>query len=475
MDGISLKEFFEPSSVAVVGASADPNKIGHAILRNMVEAGYAGKLFAVNPRIPEVLGIKTYSSVEELPEPIDLAIVVLPAELVLSVIRECSRKKVKAAVIISGGFREVGEKGKELEKALLKTVRETGMRVIGPNCQGINNPRLGLRATFGGLAKSPGPIGMISQSGTLGAAIQCWADREGVGISKCVNLGNNIDVNETDLLQYLKDDKDTKVIVLYIEGVADGRSFINVASEVSRIKPVVALKGGTTKASLKAVASHTSSLAGNMEIFEAAFRKAGIMRANSLEELYDVAKAFAFLPLPEGPGVLIIESTGGAGILASDMCEKLGLKLPEPDENARNKLKQVLSGFCTFSNPFDLASEAFTPDRFKLVIEENMRNDAFHAFITIFGDPIPDAAEQIRKVVQKTTKPVLVSYLGGGEVESREAARMQALGIPVFPTPDRAVVALSCLVKYSEYLRRRIAYDIVPMLSIHDGFVDHTN
>ncbi|MGP3666947.1 MAG: acetate--CoA ligase family protein [Candidatus Bathyarchaeota archaeon] len=454
MDPQPLKEFFEPLSVAVIGASENPQKIGHVVLKNLIEAGYAGNIFPINPNASEVLGLKAYPSIENVPAPVDLVVIVIPSKSVPVVMQECARKKVKAVVIISGGFREIGEYGKQLETDLIKTAKKAGIRVIGPNCQGINNPRVGLCATFGGFSKLPGPIAIITQSGTVGAAIQCWADREGIGISKCVNLGNKVDVDEVDLLQCLKNDKDTRVIVLYVEGLASGRTFMDVATEVSRTKPIVALKGGTTKAGQKAAFSHTSSLAGTPEMYEAAFKKAGIVKANSLEELYDIAKAFSFLPLPKGPGVLIIESTGGCGVIAADMCERFGLKLPEPDKEAINKLRKVLPDTCTFSNPFDLTTEAFQPNRFRLVIEENMDNEEFQAFLVIFGDPIQNAAEEIKKVSVKTTKPIIVSYLGGGEVELTEKAKMHSMGIPVFPTPERAVIALHALLSYSRYLER---------------------
>ncbi len=456
MDKGSLKEFFEPSSVAVIGASGNPEKVGHMILKNIVDAGYAGQVFPVNPNISEILGIRTYPSIEKIPVSVDLAVIVVPSTVVPKVMEECARKNVRAAIVISGGFRETGEHGLQLEKTVLETARKASMRIIGPNCPGVNNPHFGLCATFGGFSRRPGFIAIITQSGSVGAAIQCWADREGIGISKCVGLGNKVDVNETHLLQFLKDDDNTKVIALYLEGVTNGRAFMNTAAEVSKTKPIVVLKGGMTRAGARAVFSHTSALAGRSEIFEAALKQAGVIKANSLEELYDIAKAFAFLPLPKGSGVLIVESTGGAGVLAADMCEKFGLKLPEPDEHAKEKLRKILSGYCTFSNPFDLTTDAFTPSRFRSVIEENMENTQFHGFIIILDGPIPGAAEEIKKASTETAKPILVSYLGGGETELVETSKMHSIGIPVFPTPERAVTTFYALMKYSEYLRKRV-------------------
>ena len=456
MDRASLKAFFEPSSVAVVGASGNPEKVGHMILKNIVDAGYAGQVFPVNPNVSEILGMRTYPSIEKIPVSVDLAVIVVPSTVVPKVMEECARKNVRAAVVISGGFREIGEHGLQLEKALLETARKASMRIIGPNCPGVNNPNVGLCATFGGFSRRPGFIAIITQSGSVGAALQCWADRESIGISKCVGLGNKVDVNEVHLLQYLKDDDKTKVITLYLEGVTNGRAFMNAAADASKAKPIVALKGGMTKAGARAVFSHTSALAGRSEIFEAALKQAGVIQATSLEELYDVAKAFAFLPLPKGSGVLIVESTGGAGVLATDMCEKFGLKLPEPDEHAKKKLRKILSRYCTFSNPFDLTTDAFIPSRFRTVVEENKANAQFHGFILILDGSIPGVAEEIKKASTETAKPILVSYLGGGETELVETSKMNSMGIPVFPTPERAVTAFYALVKYSEYLSKRV-------------------
>jgi acetyl coenzyme A synthetase (ADP forming)-like protein len=444
-----LEGFFDPSTIAVVGASREQGKIGNDVLKNIIEAGYEGKIFPINPKADEILGLKTYHSLSEVPMPVDLAVIIVPSDFVPNTMEQCASNGVTRVVIISGGFRESGEDGKLLEKKVAEIAANAGIRVIGPNSQGINNPHHRLCATFGGFAKKTGSIAVVSQSGTISAAVQCWADREGVGVSKCVNLGNKIDVNEVDLLQYLGDDDQSKVIALYIEGLTDGRLFMNIAREVSKTKPIVVLKGGTSGASLRAMASHTGSLAGNIEIFRAAMKQSKIIEANSVEELYDIAKAFSLLPLPKGPGTLIIESTGGAGILASSTCEQLGLKLPELNEGSQNRLKRQLSSVCTFSNPFDLTTEGFNPDKFRIVIEESITDDRFQAILAIFGDPIPNAAEAMRNIAAKSEKPVLVCYLGGGETELLEKAKMHSFGIPVFPSPERAVVALNALVKYS--------------------------
>ncbi len=446
-----LDIIFNPSSVAVIGASRDPMKVGHVVLRNIVEAGYKGRIAPVNPKAHEILGLKAYTSLLEVPFPVDLAIIVIPAPFVPQAMRECGEKRVKAIVVISGGFSEVDEEGEALEKEVLEIAEEAGIRVVGPNCQGINNTHVGLCATWP-LIKCKGGISLITQSGTLGAAFSCWAEEEGIGISKCVNLGNKADLNELDFLRYFGEDKESRVIAFYIEGVSDGRKFMDIASDISKRKPLIALKGGRSPAGSRAVFSHTGSMAGSDAVFDAVFKQTGVIRAKSLEEFYDFAKVLAYLPLPEGRGVFIVTSTGGSGILAADACEDAGLTLTEPSEEALKRLRSQLPSRCTFRNPFDLTTT--TADKFRLVIEENGGNPDIHGFIAIFGDPIPNAAEEIKAASESVKKPILVAYLGGGEVEKVEKTKMHSLGIPVFPSPERAVAAYSALVKYSEFRKR---------------------
>jgi len=444
----AIKAIFEPDSIAIVGASRDPEKVGYLILKNLVESGFKGKLYPVNPKVQEILDLRTYSSVEEISEPVDLVVVVVPAAIVPEVLRQCGRKKVKSAVVISGGFRESGKEGEELEKTLTQIVKETGIRLVGPNCIGVDNPHVGMSMWVG--VKKKGPIGIVTQSGLVGTALECWAEKEGIGISKCISLGNKIDVDEVDLLRYLADDADTKVIAVYVEGVGDGRRFMEVASEVSRKKPILALKGGRTKLGIRAASSHTRSLSGRSEIYEAAFRKSGILSVNSLEELYDFSKALSFLPLPKGRGALIVTSSGGAGILASDLADKLGLELPSISESAEKRLRQLLPSHCVFSNPFDVTTT--TSEAFQLVMEENLNDDNISAFMPIFADPLPRAAEAVKKIVEKTDKPVVVCYVGGAEVEEAEKAKMHSMGIPVFSSPERAAAALHALARRHELL-----------------------
>lgn len=446
--------FLNPSSVAIVGASEDPRKVGNEILRNILNSGYKGKVFPVNPKHQKILGLTTFPSVRSLPDAVDLVVIAIPAQSIPDVLMDCVDRKTKTVIIISGGFRETGEHGKQLEMEILEIARKGGIRIIGPNCQGVVNPHKSFFATFGAFARIPGPIGIISQSGTVSGTLQTWADKEKIGISACINLGNKIDINEIDALNYFREDPNTKCIAMYIESISDGGAFIKAARETSKIKPIVVLKGGKTRLGSKAALSHTGSLAGSYEIFEAALKKAGCIKANSLEELYDLAKALSLLPLPNGNGVLIIGSTGGACILAADTCERFGLQLPDLKENIKEELRNELSGPVTLNNPVDLTTDAFNAYNYKLIIEKNKDNDDYGSFLAIFGDPIVGAAEAIDKASGLTIKPICVAYFGGGDVERDEIAKMNDLHIPVFPSPERAVNALAALVKYSEIKKR---------------------
>ena len=445
-----LSYIFEAKSVAVIGASTNPEKLGHKILKNIIDAGYKGKVYPINPKATEILGIKAYPSILEVPEEsVDLVVFVVPARFVPDILRDCAKKNVKGAVIISGGFGEVGNI--ELENALREAIKETRIRVIGPNCQGINNPHIGLNASWP-VVKTPGPISIASQSGTFFAALQMWAEEDRIGVSKCAAMGNKIDVDFDDLISYYGSDKNTKVIAIYMEGVRDGRNFVKVASEVSRRKPILVLKGGRTEIGAKAVASHTRSLAGKDEIFSAAFKQAGIIRVTTLEELYDTAKAFSLSNLPRDNKLLIITSSGGSGIISADEAEINGLVLPELSQELKEKLSNKLPDYVILRNPLDLTGNAYA-DLYRDTLTITVSEDSFSAFIVIFGDPIEGAADVIKEITEKTDKPILSVYLGGGDLQKTEINKFREYKLPVYPTPERAVKALSNLVKYSKYLQ----------------------
>jgi acetyl coenzyme A synthetase (ADP forming)-like protein len=447
----AIRLFFEPDSVAVIGASRDPSKTGHVILKNIVEGGYKGRIYPINPSANEILGLKCYKSVLEVPESIDLAVVVVPARLVPSVIDELGVKKVKAAVIISGGFRETGtQEGRRLEEELKNKAISNNVRVLGPNCQGVNNPHVGLCASWP-LIRSRGPLAIVSQSGTIAAAFELWAEEEGIGVSKMAALGNKIDVDETDLLEYLRDDAETRAIAMYIESVRDGRRFLRVATETSLKKPVVVLKSGRTPSGVRAVASHTGSLAGSYAIYYSAFRKAGIAVADTIEELYDIAKGLALLPRTDGERIQIVTSSGGSGIVSVDYAEMLGLRLASLEESSRESLRSELPTHCIVGNPLDLTGDA-DAERYDKVLKVLVKDPNIDVILTIFGDPIPGASEVIKKWFNsgKTIVPV---YIGGGSVEVVERRKMHESRIPTFKTPERAVKVVKALVDYTRFLR----------------------
>ena len=446
-----VRFFFEPQSVAVIGASRDPSKTGHIILRNLVESGYKGEIYPINPSANEILGLRCYKSVLEVPGNVDLAVVVVPARLVPNIIEELGIKGVKAAVIISGGFRETGtQEGLKLEEELKDKIRKNKVRVLGPNCQGVNNPHIGLCASWP-LVKSKGPLAIVSQSGTIAAAFELWAEEEGIGVSKMATLGNKVDVDETDLLEYLREDTNTKSIAMYIESVRNGRRFLEIATETSLRKPIVVLKSGRTPSGVRAVASHTGSLAGSYAIYYSAFRKAGIAVAETIEELYEIAKGLAWLPRTDKDNIQIVTSSGGSGIVSVDYAEMLGLRLASLDESSRETLRSKLPSHCIVGNPLDLTGDA-DATRYDEVLSVLVKDPNVDIILTVFGDPIPNASDVIKKWFNsgKTIVPV---YIGGGSVEIIERKKMHESQIPTFKTPERAVKVIRALVDYSRFLK----------------------
>lgn len=443
-----MKSIFEPSGVAVIGASREQGKLGHEILKNIIDAGFKGKLYPVNPKADEILGLKCYPSIKDVPGEVELAVIIIPSRFVPSAMSDCGMKGVKAAVVISGGFSETGAAGEELERQMLEAAKRSGIRVIGPNCQGINSTSVGLCASWP-LITAKGPISVISQSGTVLAAIACWAEEEGVGISKLAALGNKCDVDEIELLSYLADDPETNVIALYMEGTRDGRKFVDVARAVTKKKPVLVLKGGRTEKGAEAVKSHTRSLAGQDTIFDAVFKQVGFIRTFTIEELYDACKGILALPLPSGKNVAIVTSSGGSGILATDACEELGLTVVELPPNIRNSLKEKLPPECIIRNPLDLTGSA-TSQTYDDALMALGESDEVNSVIVIVGDPMPGIAEIIAKNLQRG-KPIVPVMLGGGKIEAEERAKLQSLRLSVYPSPIRGARVLAALARYAAW------------------------
>ncbi|MFH1596994.1 MAG: acetate--CoA ligase family protein [Pseudomonadota bacterium] len=441
MDSLtSLKPIFKPQSVAVIGASTSPGKLGHDILANLKNGGFPGPLYPINPKADEILGLKAYKSVADTPAPPELAVVVIPARIVASTLEQCAAAGVKAAIVITGGFAEAGPDGERLQDELAQVVRKTGLRVVGPNCQGVNMPHQHLCASWP-LITTQGKIAFASQSGTVGAAFLDLAASEHLGVSGFVSLGNRVDVDEAEVLSYFNQDPHTRVIALYLEGVKRASYFLDALREVT--KPVIILKAGRTTQGSRAAESHTKSMAGADAIYEALFRKYKVYRADNLEELFDFAKALAYLPTPRGRRLMITTSSGGAAILAIDEAEQNGLTVPEPDAILKERLREFLPAHCAVGNPVDLTGDAISaPELYRQVMDKT--RDHYDAQVVIFGDPIPGAADQVT-----AGAPELVIFLGGAEVEREERQKLYAKGIPVFPTPERGVRALAQFFRFA--------------------------
>lgn len=429
-----LAPLLTPKSLAVVGASASPGKLGHTILRNILGAGFPGRVVPVNPRADGILGRPCVASVDDLPAPVDLAVVVVPAAAVPDAIAACGRRRIPAAVVITGGFAEIGGEGARLQGALAEAARRHGVRVLGPNCQGINNPHHGLCASWA-LLTARGAVAVVSQSGTVGAALMDWAASDGLGVSCFASLGNRVDVDEADLVGALGRDPHTRVIALYLEGIKDPAKFAAAARACA--VPLVALKPGRTPRGREAAESHTKSLAGDEAVAGGYLRQLGIHRADDAEDLYDAVRALAYLRRPRGRRLLIVTSSGGCGVMATDAATIHGLVLPPPPPALAEALRAFLPARCILGNPLDLTGDA-TAIWYRRVLE--LAAPHYDALAAIFGDPIEGAAEAVG--LEPTQ---CVVFLGGGDVERAERARLHARGIPVFPTPERGIRALARL------------------------------
>ncbi|MGD8966313.1 MAG: acetate--CoA ligase family protein [Anaerolineae bacterium] len=462
-----LDDFFQPDSVAVIGASRDPEKLGFAVLNNLIEGGYEGRLYPINPKADEILGLEAYASVLEVSDPIDLAIIVIPYPIVPGVLRECGEKDISSVVVISAGFREAGREGLDRERELIDIAEEYDLRLIGPNCLGVIDTDTPLNATFAAGMPPGGPIAFMSQSGALGTAVLDMAMAGRVGFSKFVSLGNKADVSEIDLLEAWGDDPKSHVILIYVEGLPDGQKFIDVARQVTRHKPVVAIKSGVTKSGSRAVSSHTGSLAGSEAAYKAAFKQAGVTRAASMEQVFDYALGFAYQPLLQGSRIGIVTNAGGPGILATDALEHAGLQIPRLSHDTVVALKDYLPGAASAANPVDVLGDALA-DRYERAIELVLADSKVDGLLVIVT---PQAMTEIEKTAhavgrmaaqkaEKAAKPVLGCFMG----ESRIDAGVRVLreyGVPNYPYPERAAVALAAMDAYRRE-RQRPIFELEP-------------
>jgi acetyltransferase len=437
---LPLDAIFAPRTVAVIGATEKQGSVGRAVLWNLISNPFGATVYPINSNRPNVLGIKAYKNIKSVPDPVDLAVVVTPATTVPAVISECADAGVMGAIVISAGFKETGPEGARLEQEVLKEARRGGMRIIGPNCVGVMRPYSGMNATFAAQIARPGSVGFISQSGALCTAILDWSLREHVGFSAFISIGSMLDVGWGDLIDYLGDDPYTKCIVIYMESIGDARSFLSASREVALAKPIIVIKAGRTEAAAKAAASHTGSLTGSDEVLDAAFRRVGVLRVNSISEVFDMAEVLSKQPRPKGPRLAILTNAGGPGVLATDaLIENKGELAPISAETMA-ALNAILPAAWSHNNPIDILGDA-DPQRYARALEVTAKDpniDGLLAILTPQAMTDPTAtAEHLRQHAKISGKPVLASWMGGEAVKAGEQILNQA-GIPTYEYPDTA-------------------------------------
>jgi acetyl coenzyme A synthetase (ADP forming)-like protein len=451
----TLQPFFHPTGVVVIGASRDPVKLGFGVARNLVQSGYAGAVHFVNPRGGALMGHTAHRDLVSVPDPVDLAVIVVPASAMPDTLRACGARGIRAAVIASGGFREVGAEGAALEADCARIARELGIRLIGPNCIGLLDTHLPLDTTF--LAPpppTPGDVAFISHSGAICAAVIDWASGQGFGLSRLVSLGNQADVCETDVLAPVASDAHTHVLTLYLEGVRDGRRFIEEAGRVTRHKPVVALKVGRFAAGQRAVASHTGALAGQEAAYNAAFQRAGVIRADTNEEMFDWARALAWCRLPERRDIAVLTNAGGPGVVAADAVEALGLPLASLSDVTVRRMRAVLPDAASVHNPVDMLASA-GPREYSACLAALLDDESVGGVMVIMPPPPTHSAEAVCEamvpIIHATSKPVVVALMGENLIR-RASAVLRAERVPDYRFPERAASALATLVRRAAYL-----------------------
>ena len=452
-----LDKFFNPKSVAIVGASRQKGKVGYEILHSMIEAGFPGAIYPVNSQADEVEGLKCYPSLTAIGQVPDLAVVVVPAKVVAAIIQECATLGIKAVVVITAGFKEIGEEGRKLEQQMLQIARQAGIRIIGPNCLGLIVPANKLNASFGGTLPAVGSTGYMSQSGALLAAILDMANANGIGFSKLVSIGNKADVDEIDIIEAFANDDDTKVIAGYLENITDGNTFVRIAEQISQKKPILLMKAGVTAAGAKAASSHTGSLAGSETAYEAVFERAGVIRCFSIKSQFDFAQGFAYQPLPKGASVAVITNAGGAGIMAADAIEKQQLTFAKLTDETQKKLASKLPAAANFHNPIDVLGDAL-PDRYEFAIDVVLDDPNVDAvLILLTPQAMTDATGTANAIVnvlkRKPGKPVFACFLGAEKVANGNAI-LRDNKIPQYDSPEAAVLSIKVMVNYVRWKAR---------------------
>lgn len=455
----SLTPFFNPKGIAVIGVSSNPLKLGYGLARNLVGSNYQGVVHFVNPRGGTLMGRPIYRNIAEVPDPVDLAIILIPAPAIPKTLEECGGRAIRAVIISSGGFREVGPSGADLEDQCIRIAEAYTMRLLGPNCIGILDTHLPLDATFlpppGPL---PGEVAFISHSGAICAAVIDWARGQGFGLSRLVSLGNQADVNETDILSPVAADPYTKVLTLYLEGVSDGRRFVTEAGVLTRQKPIIALKVGRYASGQRAVASHTGALAGEESTFNAAFRRTGVIRADTNEEMFDWARALAWCPMPQGRSMAVLTNAGGPGVTATDALESSGMDIAELEEHTRGSLSEILPDVASLDNPVDMLASA-TPEQYASCLEVLLGDAGVDGVLVVLPPPpmhtTGAVARALIPVIHSADKPVVIALMGERLIQEA-VEHFRAAHIPEYRFPERAASALAILVQRADFLKRQL-------------------
>jgi acetyltransferase len=454
-DKQGLDALFHPETVAVIGATDRADTVGRTVLQNLLAPAFHGRVYPVNPQRSEILGVKAYKSINDLPETVDLAVLATPAVTIPALVAECIAAKVKSAVVISAGFKERGAEGIALEQQIQEQLRQSPMRLIGPNCLGVMNPLIGMNATFAKDAPKAGNVAFLSQSGALLTAILDWSNKEEVGFSAIVSTGSMLDVGWGDLIEHFGDDPRTKSILIYMESVGDARSFLSAAREVALAKPIIVIKAGRSEAASKAAASHTGALTGSDEVLDAAFRRCGVLRVHNIADLFYMAEVLGKQPRPKGPRLTILTNAGGPGVLATDALVANGGELAKLSETTLRKLDEFLPAHWSHGNPIDVLGDA-SSERYARAIDiaaQDPNSDGLMVVLAPQGMTNPtEIAEHLKPYATSSGKPLLASWMGGTSVMEGEKI-LNNIGIPTFPFPDTAARAFTYMWQYSKNLR----------------------
>ena len=453
---MKLDAIFRPKSVAVIGASSTPGKVGYVLANNLLKSGYNNPVYLVNVRGGEILGQKAYKSINDILDEVELAVISIPSKYVLDTVVECGEKGVKALIIISAGFKETGHEGAVLEKKLVEAASKYGMRIQGPNCLGAINTHIPYDLSFASTLPKKGSIGFITQSGALGTAILDWIIAEEIGFGSIVSLGNKADLDEVDFIEAMAEDPNIKVILLYLESIERGRKFLEVASEVVKKKPIMVVKGGTSSAGAKAAGSHTGALVGSFLAYQKAFDKAGVILSESMEDLFNYAVAFTEQSLPEDEGIAIVTNAGGPGILSTDLIEKLEMKMASLTDETRHYLKENLPAAAATGNPVDILGDAL-PDRYAVALEASLKDPNVHSVVVLLTpqamtDSLTTAKNLVEISKKYTEKPVLSVFMGGDWVDDA-SEYLKDNGIPCYNFPEKGIKTLNALYQYSRHLK----------------------